>query len=191
MGTGQEETGRTDLASRAPESSTGRRLTSRPNTFLSAFPLFALDFYNFLAVFLPSVQSLLPNGSRNKKCVTSPFKLTGRSPFFQHSRDFPQEFYFVGQVNSAIPNCPSNRQTFNNHNESKPKIHVSWEKIKVFFRHCQIFPSPAQIWAPDWHHHDRKKLKCSVFICHIGLIENDLMALSMPFSMFVVRNKSS
>ena len=106
VGTGQEETGRTDLASRAPESSTGRRLTSRPNTFLSAFPLFALDFYNFLAVFLASVELLLPNGSRNKKCVTSPFKLTGRSPFFQHSRDFPQEFYFVGQVNSAIPNCP-------------------------------------------------------------------------------------
>ena len=130
MGTGQEETGRTDLASRAPESSTGRRLTSRPNTFLSAFPLFALDFYNFLAVFLPSVEFLLRNGSRNKKYVTSPIKLTGRSPFFQHSRNFPQEFYFVGQVNSAIPNCPSNRQTFGNHNESKPKI--SWEKIIVF-----------------------------------------------------------
>ena len=59
VGTGQEETGRTDLASRAPESSTGRRLTSRPNTFLSAFPLFALDFYNFLAVFLPSVEFLV------------------------------------------------------------------------------------------------------------------------------------
>ena len=141
MGTGQEETGRTDLASRAPESSTGRRLTSRPNTFLSAFPLFALDFYNFLAVFLASVELLLPNGSRNKKCVTSPFKLTGRSPFFQHSRDFPQEFYFVGQVNSAIPNCPSNRQTFGNHNESKPKI--SWEKNQSFFPALSNFSFPC------------------------------------------------
>ena len=93
----------------------------------AGFLQFSCSIFAFRRVF----SLVLPNGSRNKKCVTSPFKLTGRSPFFQHSRNFPQEFYFVGQVNSAIPNCPSNRQTFGNHNELKPKI--SWEKIKVFF----------------------------------------------------------
>ena len=96
-----------------------------------SIPLVCAGFLQFscsISAFRRVFSLVLPNGSRNKKCVTSPFKLTGRIPFFQHSRDFPQEFYFVGQQCNSLLRI--HRQTFGYHNESKPKL--SWEKIIVF-----------------------------------------------------------